>query len=188
MLAATQLTICPKLEQKMKRIIGWTILIVVGIFVIQFIRSCNDGFGYRAGSGLGSLVDIGGEKYKHSYLRQYADTFFILYPQYKVPANDPTAYLTSGYEFLNLTKFYFDEEPREIYCVQWEGTGFISVRFAYSYATGKAVVENERDKVYVDEEDKQRMTKRLRTEILDRIDSIIDKSVDRDSAIFVLPF
>jgi hypothetical protein len=170
------------------RTIGLTILIIMAIIFIQLFRACHDGFGYRAGSGLGSLVDIGDEKYKDSYLKQYADTFLILYPQYKVPENDPAVYMTEGYEFLNMTKFYFDKEPRETYCVQWEGTGFISVRFAYNYESKEVVLENDRDKVFVDEHEKQRMTKRLRTEILDRIDSIIAKSADRDSAIFVPPF
>jgi len=166
-------------------IIGWAVLIAVIIFITIFVRSCNNGFGYQAGSGLGSLVDISGEKYKHRYLQQYADSFFVLYPQYKVPANDPTKYMTSGYEFLHLTKFYFDQKPREIYCVQWEGSGFISVRFAYSYETNQEILENTRDKVYVDDHEKDRMTKRLRTEILDRIDSIIATSKDKDSAIYV---
>jgi hypothetical protein len=86
-----------------------------------------------------------------------------------------------------LTKFYFNEEPRQVYYVQWEGTGFISVRFAYNYRTEQTVLEDERDEVYVDEREKQRMAHRLRTEILGRIDSIIEKSADRDSAIFVSP-
>src|SRR5687767_8546450 len=135
--------------------IGWTVLIAIIILIISFVRACNNGFGYRAGSGLGSLVDIGGEKYKHSYLQKYADTFFVLYPQYKVPASDPTESMTSGYEFLDLTKFYFNERPKEIYCVQWEGTSFISVRFAYNYETGQEVLENIREKVYVDEHEKE---------------------------------
>jgi len=174
--------------KKVFNIIGLTILTALIIIIISFVRSCNSGFGYQAGSGLGSLVDIGGEKYKHSYLQKYADTFFLIYPQYKVPKSDPTTNMTSGYEFLNLTKFYFDTKPREIYCVQWEGTSFISVRFAYNYETGQEVLENTREKVYVDKMQKQRMTKRLRNEILDKIDSIISKSQDKDSAIYVPSF
>ena len=62
--------------------IGLTILVAFGIFAFAFVRSCNNGFGYQAGSGLGSLVDIDKEKYKSEYIEKYVDTFFKLYPQY----------------------------------------------------------------------------------------------------------
>ena len=61
-------------------------------------------------------------------------------------------------------------------------------RFAYNYETGQEVLENTREKVYADEHEKERMTKPLRVEVLDRIDSIIAKSKDRDSAIYVRGF
>jgi hypothetical protein len=165
------------------KIIAWAVLIAVIALIIVFVRACNNGFGYQAGSGLGSLADIGNEKYKHSFLKKYSDTFFVIYPEYRVPASDPTERMTSGYEFLDMTKFYFSETPKEIYCVQWEGTGFVSVRFAYNYETGVEVIENRREKVYVAEDEKERIAKRLRVEILDKIDSIIARSKDKDSAI-----
>jgi hypothetical protein len=164
---------------KIFKYIGLFALISIVIYAILFVRVW---FGYQAGSGLGSLVDIDSQKYQSRYLEKYADTFFSIYPQYKVPpiqANN----ITDGYEFLHLTSFYFDTKPREIYCIQWEGTGFISMRFAYNYETDRNVIENHRQKRYVDQNEKLRMEKRLITEVLNRIDSIIAKSKDRDSAI-----
>ena len=172
------------------KILGLVVLVVFGavaIALIIFVRACNDGFGYRAGSGLGSLVDIDGEKYKSEYLEKYVDTFFTAYPRYKPRSGDLTESMTSGYEFLNLTSIYFDSYPRETYCVQWSGTGFISVRFAYDYEKGEEVIENERANAMVADSIKQRMTKRLKTEVLSRIDSIISKSADSSIAIWKPP-
>ena len=168
--------------------IGLTILVVFGIFVFAFVRSCNNGFGYRAGSGLGSLVDIEKEKYKSEYIEKYVDTFFKVYPQYLPTPGDFAKSMTSGYEFLNMTNIYFDKYPKETYCVQWRGTGFISVRFAYNYETGEEVIENVRTKSIIADSTKKRMAKRLRVEVLDKIDSIISKSKDSTIAIWKSPF
>ena len=65
------------------------------------------------------------------------------------------------------------------------GTGFISLRFAYNYQNGQEILKNTRD---VNEFEKQRMTKGSRVEVPDRLDSIIAKSKDRDSAIFIRRF
>lgn len=168
--------------------IGLAILIAFGIFVFSFVRSCNNGFGYQAGSGLGSLVDIDKEKYKSEYIEKYVDTFFKVYPQYLPTPGDLAQSMTSGYEFLNLTNIYFDKYPRETYCVQWSGTGFISVRFAYNYETREEVIENVRANSIVADSTKERMTKRLRFEVLDKIESIISKSKDSTIAIWKSPF
>jgi hypothetical protein len=173
------------------KILGLVILVVFGsvaIFLIMFVKACNNGFGYQAGSGLGSLVDIDEEKYKSEYIEKYVDTFFKVYPRYKPQAGDLANSMTSGYEFLNLTNIYFDTYPRETYCVQWSGTGFISVRFAYDYEKGEEVIENSRANAIVADSIKQRMTKRLKTEVLSRIDSIISKSADSLIAIWKPPF
>ena len=168
--------------------IGLTILVAFVIFVFPFVRSCNNGFGYQAGSGLGTLVDIDKEKYKSEYIEKYVDTFFKLYPQYLPTPGDLAKQMTSGYEFLNMTNIYFDKYPRETYCVQWSGTGFISVRFAYNYETREEVIENVRANSIIADGVKERMTKRLRTEILDKIDDIISKSKDSTIAIWKSPF
>ena len=166
------------------KIFGVVLFSALCVFVFAFIKSCNNGFGYKAGSGLGSLVDVGGEKYKSEYLQKNADTFFTIYPEYKPLAGDRTNEMTRGYEFLNLTSIYFKHYPTETYCVQWSGTGFISVRFAYSYERNEEVLENTRDNVIVPESEKERMTKRFKTEVLARIDSIIAKSKDSIMAIY----
>jgi hypothetical protein len=169
---------------KTLKYIGIIIAIIVAIFIFSFVRSCNDGFGYQAGSGLGSLVDIGHEKYKSKYLAQYVDTFFKIYPKYRVDSGDFTIKnMTSSYDFLHLTNIHFDNYPKETYCVQWSGTGFISVRFAYNYEINEEVVENPRNDRLISDSIKDRMTQRLRTEVLDRIDSIISKSKDSTVAI-----
>lgn len=151
---------------KKRKILGFIALVIFGsvaIYSIIFVRACNNGFGYQAGSGLGSLVDIDNEKYKSEYIEKYVDTFFKVYPRYKATADDVAKQMTSGYEFLNLTNIYFNTYPREIYCVQWSGTGFISVRFAYNYEKGEEVIENLRANAIVADTLKQRMTKRLET-------------------------
>jgi len=167
--------------------VGLVFLIALGVVVFLFVRSCNNGFGYQAGSGLGSLVDIGHEKYKSEYIEQYVDSFFKVYPQYLPKPGDLAKSMTSGYEFLNMTNIYFDKSPRETYCVQWSGTGFISVRFAYNYETGQEIIENVRNNAIIADSIKQRMTKRLRREILDKIDSLISKSKDSSIAIWKSP-
>ncbi|HEX2534856.1 MAG TPA: hypothetical protein VHK69_14025 [Chitinophagaceae bacterium] len=163
--------------------------LVLAFFAVLLLlrQGCAHAFGYRAGSGLGSLADIGSSPYRHRYVQQYADSFLRKYPQYRIPGNDPTEDLTSGYDFLHLTKFYFSRPPREIYCVQWEGTGFISVRFAYDYATGRDISEHTEAGARVEEEEKERIKKRLQTEVLDRIDSMIARSKDSSAARFIAP-
>lgn len=173
---------------KVLSFITLVILLVLGIFAILFVRSCKNGFGYQAGSGLGSLVDIDKEKYKSEYIEKYVDTFFKIYPQYLPASGDLAKSMTSGYEFLNMTNIYFDERPRETYCVQWSGTGFISVRFAYNYETREEIIENVRANSTIADSIKERMTKRLRIEVLNKIDSIISKSKDSAIAIWKPPF
>jgi hypothetical protein len=162
------------------RYIGLTLLIVIIITIILFARACNNGALYQAGSGLGSVTTVENYKYQQRYYAKYADTFLVAFPNYQVPKDDPSQSMTSGYEFLNMTKFYFDKSPREIYCVQWQG---IDVRMAYNVDNNEMIIENPRSKVYIDKAEKVRMSVRLRTEIIDKIDSIISKSTDKDSAI-----
>lgn len=135
-------------------------------------------------SGIGSLVDIDEEKYKDEYLMKYVDTFFKIYPQYKPVPGDLAKSMTSGYEFLNMTNIYFNKYPRETYCVQWSGTGFVSVRFAYNYEKNEEVIDNPEANAIVPQQEKERMAKRFRFEILDKIDSIISKSKDSVIAIW----
>lgn len=160
--------------------IGLTVLIVFIVLVILFVRSCNNGDLYQAGSGLGSVTTVDNYKYQQQYYKKYADTFLKIFPKYKISKDDPSAYMTSGYEFLNMTKFYFDKSPKEIFCVQWQG---IDVRMAYNIDSNEMIIENPRDKVYIDKIEKERMSKRLRIEVIDKIDSIIANSVDKDSAL-----
>ncbi|MCM5530246.1 hypothetical protein [Parasegetibacter sp. NRK P23] len=160
--------------------IGLTILIVFVVFVILFARSCNNGGLYQAGSGLGSVTTIENYRYQQQYYEKYADTFLAIFPEYKVPNDDPSAHMTSGYKFINMTKFYFDKSPKEIYCVQWQG---IDVRMAYNVDRDEMIIENPRDKVYIDKTEKERMSKRLRAEVIDKLDSIIANSVDKDSVL-----
>ena len=175
-------------KRSYKKILLLIIIIGCTCFIIRFIKSCNYGFGFQAGSGLGSLVDIGNEKYKSEYVKKYAEFFLKANPQYLTPKDDPANAMTSGYEFLEMTNIYFDKYPKEIYCVQWNGTGFISVRFAYNCETKEEVVENRRENVLIPDSTKERMTRRLRVEVLDKIDSIISKSKDSVNAISKLTF
>jgi len=141
-----------------------------------------------AGTGLGSIADIDSTKYKDEYYIKYADTFFKSFPEYKKPDSISGSNQASTYDFLNLTPFYFDKSPKEIYYVQWEGTGFISVRFGYNLDKQEEVFENPRNQTFIDEQEKLRIKQRFRHEILDKIDSLISVSKDKDSAIYKPPF
>ena len=193
--AALPVSVNQDYHMKSSKIFGYIgIVILITIFggaiyfVVSFVKSCNHGFGYQAGSGLGSLVDIDKEKYKSEYVKRYYDTLLKIYPKYKPLPGDLAKNMTSGYEFLNMTNIYFPDYPNETYCVQWNGTGFISVRFAYNYVTNEEVIENVRANSIISDSVKDRMTKRLRVEILDKIDSIIATSKDSSEAIFIPPF
>jgi hypothetical protein len=150
----------------------------------MFIKECNEGFGYVAGTGLGSLADIDSSKYKSEYYIKYVDTFFKAFPQYKKPDSIFGGNQANNYNFLNLTAFYFNKVPKEIYYVQWEGTGFISVRFSYDLERQEEISEYPRDKSFVEQQEKNRIKNRFKKEVLDRIDSLINISKDRDSAIY----
>lgn len=168
------------------KIIGYILLIVLGVclvFVVLFVRSCNNGELYQAGSGVGSLADIDSEKYKSEYLQKYTDSFFKLYPRYKL-SEEQQKQRASTSEVLDLTNIYFPESPREIYSVQWSGTGFISVRFAYNCENSEEITENIRMNSIIADSVKERIAKRFRMEILDKIDSIISKSKDSTVAIW----
>src|SRR5258705_3525294 len=152
------------------------------LMILSFVSIlCGCYYYGEPGSGLGSVATLEHYTYEGKYYAKYADIFLLKFPQYKVPIEDTS--LASGYEFLNMTKFYFDKTPKEIYCVQWEGTGFIEVRLAYSIDKRKDIIENKRDNLFVDESEKQRIGNRLRHEIIDKIDSIINSSEDRQSVI-----
>jgi hypothetical protein len=167
------------------KIIGFSIAVVIGValvFVFLFVRACNKGELYQAGSGVGSLVDIDKEKYQSDYLQKYADTFFKAYPKYKLsPEQEQLRHSTS--EVLDLTDIYFDEHPKEIYSVQWSGTGFISIRFAFDCENFQEITENTRLNSIIADSVKERIEKRFRKEVLNRIDSIISMSKDSTEAI-----
>jgi hypothetical protein len=165
--------------------IGWTILFVILVSIFLLWRACNNGDLYQAGSGLGSVTRIDKYKFKSTYYERYADTLLDKFPKYRVPNDDPSIYMTQGYEFLNMTKFYFDKSPKEIYCVQWQG---IDVRMAYNIDSNKSIIENPRNNILVPTNEKERMRNRLQTEIIDKLDSLIENSVDKDSAILKISF
>lgn len=162
---------------------GGLILVILALIAFVFVRTCNNGFVYRAGSGVGSLVDIADEKYKCEYLQQYVDTFFGIYPQYKLPPGNSAESVIGDDNFMHLTTIYFDNSPRQTYFVQWCGTGFVSVRIAYDNQKKDFIVENIRENVVVTDSIKKAMTKRFKTEVLDKIDSIISTSKDSANAI-----
>ena len=163
--------------------IFFAIVISAIVFLSKIKKSFDSGDFYQAGSGLGSVFDISKEKYKSQYLQKYADTFLRVYPHYKPTSADYATSMTSGYEFLDMTNIFFENYPMETYCVQWTGTGFISIRFAYNYEKNQAVIENTRENLTVPDNEKERMAKRFRSEVLDKMDSIISKSADSIVAI-----
>ncbi|MEO8769107.1 MAG: hypothetical protein ABI402_03450 [Ferruginibacter sp.] len=163
--------------------LGILFFVIFVIYIFLFIKSWNNGFGYKKGARLGALVNIEDEKYKSKYVQQYADSFFKVYPQYLPTPGDLAKTMTQGYEFIPLTNIYFDKYPRETYCVQWDG---ISIRFAYNYETSKEIITSATSKIAASIT--ERMRKRLRTEVLDKIDSIISKSKDSVVAILKITF
>lgn len=165
--------------------IGWPILIIIIVGIFLLWRACNSGDLYQAGSGLGSVTRIDKYKFKSSYYKRYSDSLFSKFPKYRVPNEDPSFYMTQGYEFLNMTKFYFDKSPKEIYCVQWQG---IDVRMAYNVDRNKSIIENPRNNIFIPTSEKNRMRNRLQTEIIDKLDSLIENSADKDSAILKTTF
>lgn len=168
--------------------IGITILLfvfgTVFYFIVSFVKSCNNGFGVQPGSGIGSLANIEQGKYQDEYIEKYVDSFFKIYPQYKPVPGDLAKSMTSSYEFLKMTNFYFEKYPRETYCVQWRGTGFISIRFAYNYQKNEEVIDNSKANMQVSSDEKRRIKTRFTNEILNKIDSIISKSKDSSIAIW----
>jgi hypothetical protein len=48
---------------------------------------------------LGSVTSVENYKYKQNYYEKYADSFLLKFPQYRVPKDDPSANMTSGYEY-----------------------------------------------------------------------------------------
>lgn len=137
----------------------------------------------QPGSSIGSIVNIEKEKYKDEYLKKYSDTFFKVYPQFKPLHGDRAKSTFEGYEFLKITYFYFNKSPRETYGVQWSGTGYVSIRFAYNYEKNEAVIENSNIDSIILVKERNRISLRFRNEILDKIDSIISNSSDSVIAI-----
>ena len=130
------------------KILGYaalTVFIVTSVLIFLFIRACNNGDLYQAGSGLGSVTRIDKYKFKSEFYEKFSDSLFSKFPEYKVPKDDPSLYMTQGYEFLGMTKFYFNKTPKEIYCVQWQG---IDVRMAYNLEDNKEIIENLRNNVF----------------------------------------
>ena len=162
--------------------IGLTIVIAFLLVIIFLLKTCENEFGYQAGTGLGSIADIDSTKYKDEFYIKYVDSFFKLFPAYKKPDSIYGSNQASSYDFLHLTPFYFNKKPKEIYYVQWQGTGFISVRFGYNLDRHEEIFENPRNETDIDEQEKLRIKNRFRHEILDRIDSLISVSKDKDSA------
>ena len=130
------------------------------------------------GSGLGTNATIEVEGYKTEYRRQYGDTLLFLNPEMQVP--DSLDYLINGFEFLALQSFRLTTAPKEIYYIQWEGTGFIEIRMAYNYETENWISYDSTTSI--------RVKKRFQTEVLEKIDSLIQGSPDKDSAIFISPW
>jgi hypothetical protein len=166
--------------------IALAFFIICAGLIFLFIKACNDGELFQAGSGLGSVTRIEKYKFKGNFYEKFSDSLFKKFPEYKVPKDDPSFYMTQGYEFLRMTKFYFDKSPKEIYCVQWEQG--IDVRMAYNVDSNKTIIENYRNKQIIEKSDKERMKKRLKIEIIDKLDSLIENSTDRDSALLKIKY
>ncbi|RYD57394.1 MAG: hypothetical protein EOP56_08795 [Sphingobacteriales bacterium] len=108
------------------------------------------------------------------------DTFFIGYPEYKLPQkwvsfNDWNA---RGYDFLDGRIFYFKTDPEEVYYITMYGDGNDSVQ-ADTTKTGISIRAYRNKNIgWTSESDcsrkeKQRVQKRFDEEIVSRIDSIL---------------
>ncbi|MCB9198140.1 MAG: hypothetical protein H6600_06760 [Flavobacteriales bacterium] len=141
---------------------------LLGLFTSVFC-SCFD-LNYSPGSGLGTVATVDDFKYKDEYRRSFGDTLLKLNPDMVVP--DSLSHLASNYDFLNLQSFRFTKAPKEIYFIQWSGTGFIEVRMVYNYEKHEWLTDDE----------STRVKQRFETEILNNIDSLIELSTIVDDA------
>ncbi len=150
--------------------------LIIFTLLFSLITGCN---WYGApGSGLGTNATVEVEKYKTEYRRKYGDSLKSIYPELQVPNSTNPIY--DGYEFLKLQAFQLNTPPKEIYYIQWEGTGFIEVRMAYNLEDNTWLNHNTTTS--------NRVKKRFKKEILNKIDSLITISPEKDSAIFISPW
>lgn len=108
------------------------------------------------------------------------DTFFIKYPEYKLPQKwvSYDDWKARGYDFLDGRIFYFKTNPEEIYYVTMYGDGNDSVQ-TDTTKTGISIRAYRNEKFGWTKEDdcsrqeKQRIQKRFDTEIVSKIDSLL---------------
>jgi hypothetical protein len=150
----------------------WLLIILTVMILIFFLKSCLSGINL-GGTGLGTVADIEITKYPDSLYPKYVDSFFRAYPRYRRPDSVKGSWYDTNYSFLNCTPFYFANDPREIYYVQWEGTGFITVRYPYDIDNKKDIVDNESSRRYVDDKTKSTIKYRFQNEVIGKMDSLI---------------
>lgn len=152
------------------------VFILIGIYVIIYVYSIYAfAVGFSPGN-IGVITYIEND-IKGKYYHQYIDSFFVYHPEFSAPdsINQSLRYKSLDYDHLSLSKFYFSNNPNEVYYVQMDG--FVNIRFVYNPITEESFGSHSEYK----KEEVNRVKKRFETEIIPKFEKVILKYESKDS-------
>ena len=123
----------------MKIIKEYGLIIIIGLLIIGYIIFMLE-FGKGFGGNISTITCVDSQIKTEDILKNI-DSFFDDYPKYHVPDSiqERHKFKSLDYDHLALTKFYFSDEPIEIYYIQWTGPGCINIRFKYDPLSGQSI-------------------------------------------------
>ncbi len=157
-------------------------IILKGLLIVLALWCCKACFIIEGtGGSTGVVTEINDNKLKVDFILKYLDTFFIKYPEYIVPDSiqNMFEFKSNDYEHLNLSKFYFSNNPTEVYFIQWKGPGYINVRAILDVNSNNTIWTNLQEDV--SESEILRIKNRFEDSIIYKIEQIILNNEIKDS-------
>lgn len=152
------------------------------VLVIILFHSCNNSEIYKVGNRV-TLDYVIETKMSLSIVRTYLDTIVSL-DQYRVPAKWQPFDKLVNIDSIDTKRIYFQSNPEEMYLIQFNGMLLIADVFNENIVKGDWVAN--RKNISISEE--ERIKKRFRVEILDKIEAMAKKDGVTDSLLYHKPF
>jgi hypothetical protein len=170
---------------------GRVVLIVAGLVVViclglvaVFVRAIDEVANDIAPNNTVALFRYDNLRYQPELLESYVDTFLARYPEFRADGL-ATWMVNPEYDnYLHIKRFYFKEEPKEIYAVRMDWP--MSIWYVYEVETGNDLSIHRRDHVADSTaQEIKRIKKRFDDEVLSEVFQIIDATGMPDSVKYI---
>ena len=151
------------------------------ILLLVIINACNDVVIYKAGNRV-TLDYVIETKLSFNVIRNYIDTM-VQKQGYDVPQKWAQYYKLIDLDSIDSKRIYFKDNPEEMYLVQLNGVLLLSDVYNENIVKGDWVATSER----MPKKEADRVKKRFKEEVLDKIETMAKKNGVPDSIIYFKP-